>query len=132
MKIIADTNVLLRFVIGDDPAQYKLALKEIDRATAVVVTNQTLCELACVLKSRYEVTRTNIAATINLLRETEKIVVDTSAVDAGLSALQAGADFADGVTANEGLWMGGEIFVSFDKKAVATLVKTGHRSRLLA
>ncbi len=32
-------------------------------------------------------------------------------------AVDAGGDFADGVIAYEGRWLGGETFVSFDRKA---------------
>jgi predicted nucleic-acid-binding protein len=35
--------------------------------------------------------------------------------------LKAGGDFADGAIAWEGRWLGGETFVSFDKKAVAKI-----------
>jgi len=31
MRMIADTNVLLRFVLGDDPEQYKLALDAMEK-----------------------------------------------------------------------------------------------------
>jgi predicted nucleic-acid-binding protein len=51
MKMIADTNVLLRFVLDDDPEQYQLALDAIEQAEAVVVTNHALCEMAWVLRS---------------------------------------------------------------------------------
>ncbi len=40
-------------------------------------------------------------------------------------------DFADGVIAYEGSWLGGETFVSFDKKAVSLLVAQGQSARLL-
>jgi transposase len=53
------------------------------------------------------------------------------AVEAGLSVLEAGGDFADGVIAYEGSWLGGETFVSFDKKAVVLLIKQGQSARLL-
>lgn len=132
MKIVADTNVLLRFVLGDDPRQYKTAVKEMERATAVAVSNQVLCEMTWVLRSRYSVSRENILATIALLRETVNVIVDSAAVDAGLAALRAGADFADGIIAYEGAWLGGETFVSFDRKAVAALEKQGQRTKLLA
>lgn len=132
MKIVADTNVLLRFVLGDDPRQYKTAAKEMERATAVAVSNQVLCEMTWVLRSRYSVSRENILATIALLRETVNVIVDSAAVDAGLAALRAGADFADGIIAYEGAWLGGETFVSFDRKAVAALEKQGQRTKLLA
>lgn len=131
MRMIADTNVLLRFVLDDDPEQYQLALDGMEKAEAVVVTNHALCEMAWVLRSRYGVTRSAIAATIRGLIETRNIVLDSNAVNAGLTTLEAGADFADGVIAHEGAWLGGETFVSFDKKAVDVLIKLGIKSRLL-
>ena len=49
------------------------------------------------------------------------------AIEAGLAMLDAGGDFADGVIAYEGRWLGAETFVSFDKKAVEMLVKQAWR-----
>jgi predicted nucleic-acid-binding protein len=46
--------------------------------------------------------------------------------------LEAGGDFADGVIAFEGRWLGGETFVSFDKQAVKLLKSAGEAARLLA
>ena len=45
--------------------------------------------------------------------------------------LELGADFADGVIAYEGRWLGGETFVSFDKRAVAVVAKQGMKTQLL-
>ena len=53
------------------------------------------------------------------------------ATEAGLSLLEAGGDFADGVIAYEGAWLGAETFVSFDKKAVCLLNRQGRRATLL-
>jgi len=131
MKIIADTNVLLRFVVDDDPVQYKLALEIMERAEAVVVTNVALCETARFLRSRYGVSRENIVAAIARIRETKNIVLNSAAVDAGLSMLRTGADFADGVIAHEGRWLGGETFVSFNKKAVTAIAKLGQKTKFL-
>jgi predicted nucleic-acid-binding protein len=131
MKIVADTNVLLRFVLGDDPGQYQLALHAMEKSEAVAITNQVLCEMAWVLRSRYGVSRAAIAATIHGLLETRNIVLDSAAVHAGLATLEGGADFADGVIDYEGRWLGGETFVSFDKKAVTALEKQGQRVKLL-
>ncbi len=132
MKIIADTNVLLRFVLSDDPKQYKLAFDAMEQAEAVVVTNHALCEMAWVLRRRYGVSRAAIAATIRGLRKTRNVLLDAAAVDAGLTLLETGADFADGVIAHEGRWLGGETFVSFDKKAVDALARQGQKVKLLA
>jgi predicted nucleic-acid-binding protein len=131
VKIVADTNLLLRFVLGDDPVQYKLALEIMERAEAVAITNVALCELVWVLRSSYGVSRENIAATIAGLRETRNMVFDSAALDAGLAMLNAGADFADGVIAYEGRWLGGDTFVSFDKKAVAAIEAQGKRAKLM-
>jgi predicted nucleic-acid-binding protein len=57
--------------------------------------------------------------------------MDRKAIENGLSFLDAGGDFADGGIAYEGLWLGGEVFVSFDKKAVARLDQQGCKTRLL-
>ena len=59
------------------------------------------------------------------------MVVNRPAVEAGLAVLSAGGDFADGVIAFEGQWLGGETFVSFDRKAVKVLESQGSAVRLL-
>lgn len=131
MKMIADTNVLLRLVVEDDAKQSRAVIRAIEQAAEVVISRHALCELAWVLKSRYGVTRENLAATIRMLCEMEKTVLDLPAVEAGLAVLDAGGDFADGVIAYEGQWLGGEVFVSFDKKATALLSKQGCKVQLL-
>ena len=131
MRIIADTNLLLRFFVADDPAQYQLALEVMEEAESVVVPNVALCEFAWVLRSSYGTSREKIAAAIVQLGQTANVVMDSAAVDAGLQVLAAGADFADGVIAYEGRWLGGETFVSFDKKAVSAVKKQGPAARLL-
>jgi len=132
MKIVADTNLLLRFILDDDPLLHKLAVDIMERAESVVVTNAVLCELVWELRRNFGVSRQNLAATIVRLRETRNMVFDSAALDAGLSMLEAGADFADGIIAYEGRWLGGDTFVSFDKKAVAAIAQQGQKATLLA
>ncbi len=45
--------------------------------------------------------------------------------------LVAGGDFADGIIAFEGRRLGGDIFVTFDKKAARLIAETGGRVELL-
>jgi predicted nucleic-acid-binding protein len=52
-------------------------------------------------------------------------------VETGLAVLDDGGDFTDGIMAHEGQWLGGEAFVSFDKKAVSVLSKQGIDAHLL-
>jgi predicted nucleic-acid-binding protein len=131
MKIIADTNVLLRAVVADDEAQSSLAIEALESAEMVAVTMQSLCELAWVLDRRYGVSRADVGGAIRRLMETRNLVVNRPATEAGLSVLEAGGDFADGVIAYEGAWLGAETFVSFDKKAVSLLNRRGRRARVL-
>lgn len=131
MKIIADTNVLLRAIVGDDARQCEAAIEAMSKAEIVAVSVHALCELVWVLRRRYGVSRVDIAAAIGLLLDTRNVVVNRPAVEAGLSLLLAGGDFADGVIAFEGRWLGGDTFVSFDQKAVALLTANGHAARLL-
>ena len=73
-----------------------------------------------------------IADALNRLMNCYNVVMNRPAVEAGLSVLDAGGDFADGVIAYEGSWAGAEEFISFDKKAVAILKSQGKSARLLS
>jgi predicted nucleic-acid-binding protein len=131
MKIAVDTNVLLRAIVADDMDQAEKAVELFNTADMVVVSLQTLCEMVWVLRSAYEVSRDDIAFAIHTLLDTQNVVVNRPAAEAGLAMLEAGGDFADGVIAWDGRFLGGEKFVSFDKKAVSLLAKQGHAARLL-
>ncbi len=74
MKIAADTNVLLRVFVDDDPAQSRLATETLDEAELVAIGLQTLCELVWVLYRSYGTSRGDIAEAIQRLLETDKIV----------------------------------------------------------
>ncbi|MCL2345364.1 MAG: type II toxin-antitoxin system VapC family toxin [Desulfobulbus sp.] len=131
MKITADTNVLLRTLVDDDEAQTARAVALLETAKQVAVSLQTLCELVWVLRGCYGVGRTDLAAAVRSLLNTRNVVVNRPATEAGLALLEAGGDFADGVIAYDGTWLGAEIFVSFDKKAVSLLTRQGQAARLL-
>ncbi|MFT0849216.1 type II toxin-antitoxin system VapC family toxin [Achromobacter sp. F4_2707] len=131
MKVTADTNVLLRTLVADDEAQTAKAVELLGSADMVAVSLQTLCECVGVLRSRYGVKRADIAAAIRALLNTNNIVVNRPAAEAGLALLEAGGDFADGIIAFEGAWFGAEVFVSFDKQAVSLLTQQGQSARLL-
>lgn len=131
MKIAADTNVLLRLFVGDDPEQSRIAVETLEGADSVAISLQSLCELAWVLGRQYGAARADIATAIRQLLDTDHVTVDRPGVEAGLAVLEAGGDFADGVIAHDGRWLGGETFVSFDQKAVRLLSAGGHSARLL-
>jgi predicted nucleic-acid-binding protein len=131
MKLIADTNVLLRALVADDAEQSALALEAMASAQTVAVSVHALCELVWVLLGRYNTPRDDVIAAIRQLLNTEKILLNRPAVEAGLALMAAGGDFADAVIAHEGRWLGGETFVSFDRKAVKLLTNAGMSARSL-
>ena len=83
------------------------------------------------LRKVYSVNVEDIAAAIRALLGAANVQVNRPAVDAGLAMLEANGDFADGVIAYEGTWLGAETFVSFDKQAVTLLSKFGQPAQLL-
>lgn len=132
MKIIADTNVLLRAVLGDDPKRSRIARHALSSADEVVLSRHALCEMVWVLSRSYKLPDNEIARTIRGLLNAENVITDSAAIEAGLEIMEAGGDFADGVIAYEGSWLGGEIFVSFDKRAVSAIAKQGRQTKLLS
>ena len=74
---------------------------------------------------------TEISGALRALIEAGTVRLDRSAAEAGLALLEAGGDFADGVIAHEGQWLGGDVFVSFDRQAVALLKAQGIAADLL-
>ncbi|WP_035347995.1 type II toxin-antitoxin system VapC family toxin [Edaphobacter aggregans] len=131
MKIIADTNVLVRAVVRDDVKQARAASRILKEAELIAVTLPCLCEFVWVLQRVYDFARQEIGEALEALVDAGNVVVNRPAVEAGLEVFYAGGDFADGLIAYEGSWLGGETFVSFDRKAVSLLVKRGQDARLL-
>src|SRR5580692_3663955 len=123
MKITVDTNVLIRAVVRDDERQAVAADKILKSAEIIAVTLPCLCEFVWVLRRLYEFDRTDIAAAIRALADTANVALNRPAVEAGLAVLNAGGDFADGLIAYEGNWLGAKMFVSFDKKAITLLAR---------
>jgi predicted nucleic-acid-binding protein len=132
MKITADTNVLVRALAGDDERQSKIAQTELKKAELVALALPALCELVWVLSQGYKIPSSEIAEAIRRLMNAANVVVNRSAAEAGLVLLDAGGDFADGVIAYEGNWLGADSFVSFDRKAVKQMEARGKSARLLA
>jgi predicted nucleic-acid-binding protein len=100
-------------------------------AALIAVALPCLCEWVWVLLRVYGFQAAEAAAAVRALLTTANVEMNRPAAEAGLAVLEAGGDFADGVIAYEGHWLGGETFVSFDKKAVKLLAAQGQSARLL-
>lgn len=131
MKLTADTNVLIRAAVQDDVQQARRAAKVLAEADLVAVPVPVLCEFAWVLRRGYKKSASDVSDAIRRLMKSANVAMNRPAVEAGLSALDAGGDFADGVIAYEGEWLGADEFVSFDSKAVSLMQAQSIRARLL-
>jgi len=129
MKITADTNVLIRAAVQDDPHQARQAAKVLREAQIVAVPVPVLCEFVWVLRRGYRKSVSEVSDAIQRLIRSANVIVNRPAIEAGLAVLDVGGDFADGAIAYEGEWLGGEVFVSFDSKAVSILQSNGVRAR---
>lgn len=131
MKVIADTNILIRAVVRDDKKQAQAATKLLREADIIAVSLPCLCEFVWVLRRLYGFSQKDIGAALAALLDVSNVAVNRAAVEAGLAIHDAGGDFADGLIAFEGRWLGGETFVSFDKTAVSLVAAQGTQARLL-
>jgi predicted nucleic-acid-binding protein len=116
MKAI-DTNIVLRLIIDDDPAQAALAARTVRDAVFIPIT--VLLEVAWVLGSVYEQDRTHCAeALLRLLDVPTVMVEDEATVRWALERYRDhGADIADMlhlVAARSAA-----AFVTFDRKLTA-------------
>jgi predicted nucleic-acid-binding protein len=131
VRIAADTNVLVRAIVIDDTKQARAAQSMLKDAEVVAITPSALREFVWVLSSIYRIPKAEIARAVRQLIDGANVSTNRAAVEAGVAALVAGGDFADGVIAFEGASLGGDTFASFDKEAVALLKKQGQAALLL-
>jgi predicted nucleic-acid-binding protein len=115
-----DTNVLVRYITRDDPAQERAASRFLEsarkRAEPIFVNVIVLCELVWVLGRTYEYSRTEVAAVIGQLLTTEQIVVEeTDLAWLALSDFKASrGDFADCLIGRKNERLGCDATVTFD------------------
>jgi predicted nucleic-acid-binding protein len=131
MKITADTNVLVRAVTEDHEQQSRAAQAALRKAEMVAIPIAALCELVWVLSQGYKIPTSDIAEAVRRLINAANVAVNRPAAESGLALLDIGGDFADGVIAYEGNWLGADTFASFDKKAIKLLEAQGQSTRLL-
>ena len=119
-----DTNVLARFLVRDDIAQYervrKLIKGEVDRGKQVFVSLMVLLELEWVLRSRYGLSKAEILeAMSHLLDAAEICFEDESTLEEALFLWEdSSADFADCMIGAKHRRQGCSATASFDTRAI--------------
>ncbi|MBP0614070.1 PIN domain-containing protein [Jiella mangrovi] len=128
---ICDTNVLVRAIIEKTGNQSKTAKTWLSGQPRIVIPILVFCEFVWVADRTYRTPTVAIAASIRALTADPKVFYDKDAVRAGLSYMDVGGDFADGVIVHEGITLGGEKYATFDRKAARIAKAAGFESILL-
>jgi len=120
--IALDTNVLVRFLVQDDPLQAQLATKLIDQLTDDArgfVSREVLIELVWVLERSYRLSRAEIAVALDgLLSATELDIEGSDEVAPAIELYRIdGFGFADLMIAAAARRVGAAELVTFDQKA---------------
>jgi predicted nucleic-acid-binding protein len=111
-----DTNVLLRYVLRDDPAQARRAARELERDERFLIGSVVLCEVVWVLETGYGFSRAEIALTLEKILSTAQFEIEDK--DLARAALDdfrgSAADFADGLIGRRHRAAGAAETVTFD------------------
>lgn len=119
-----DTNILVRYLIQDDPIQSTKATEIIERRLSVVnpgfVSVVVMAEIVWVLDRAYGLTDAEIAAAIERMLQAEVLVVENEQeVFVAMVTLKQGkGTFADALIAELGARAGCSNTLTFDKKAL--------------
>ena len=122
MKAI-DTNVLVRFLVNDEPRQSKLARDLFRKAEAsrdrLYVSNVVLLETLWVLESAYDVDRDSLLETLHELLLMPVLALESrELVQAVMASAQAGkAELSDLLIGHAAQLAGCETTLTFDKVA---------------
>lgn len=118
-----DTNVLIRLLAGDDPAQ-AAAARSLFESGQIWIGKTVLLETAWVLRSLYRFNESSIHSALTKLSGLRAVSVeDTEAVARALALMAEGIDFADALHLTSR--PEGAAFVSFDKAFVKRATRAG-------
>jgi predicted nucleic acid-binding protein len=92
-----DTNVLIRHLTGEPPAQARRASRYLEQADELLLPDLILAEVAYVLESFYEVARAEVASTLRAILAFPAIrVIDVELLQRALEVYEVQRlDFAD-------------------------------------
>jgi predicted nucleic-acid-binding protein len=118
--IAADTNLLLRALVGDDKRQSEAARRWMTahEAEGILIDHVVLVELVWVLRSRYRQARAEIVRVLELVLETGGVTVpESDLVSVAVEAYARGhGDFADHLLRARATALGATAVATFDEE----------------
>jgi predicted nucleic-acid-binding protein len=118
-----DTNVLVRFLIGDDPAQAQRARAVVGQEP-IFVPRSVILEAEWVLRGVYDLPKSRVIAALRAFAGLPSVAIeDSSLVAKALDWAEAGMDFADALHLASAATC--DAFLTFDKQLVRSGTKLG-------
>lgn len=96
-----------------------------ERASLIAVPVPVFCELVWTMRRLYKREPDEIADAIEAILQVGTVTTDRPAVEAGLSLMRAGGDFADGAIAWLGTALGGDVLATFNRDGIRLLESCG-------
>lgn len=117
MTAFVDTNVLIRHLTGEPPAQARRATRYLEQADELLLPDLILAEVAYVLESFYEVERAEAASTLRAILAFPAIrVLDVELLQRAVEVYEVHRlDFADAYLVASAERTGIGVIVSFDR-----------------
>lgn len=117
MTVFVDTNILVRHLTGDPPAQARRATSFLAEADELLLTDLVAAEVVYVLESFYEVERPRVAALVRAIIGFPSIVVlDAPLLLRALEVYEVDRlDFADAYLVASAETSGVGVVASFDR-----------------
>ncbi len=118
-----DTNIIVRYIMQDDPVQSAKAIRIIERSfteqNPAFISLASILETAWVLESSYRLSHQQVAQAIERMLQIESLNIQNEhEVSAAARALKTGqGSFADALIGALGIWAGCDFTLTFDKKA---------------
>ncbi len=114
-----DTNVLVRYIMQDDPRQSPKANRVVDSLTTEApgyVSVVSIVELGWVLETAYALSRADVASAFEALLRTKELVIDRAEQVSRALKIYAStsADFADCLIERSAAAVGCSATVTFD------------------
>jgi predicted nucleic-acid-binding protein len=122
--IAIDTNILVRYLVQDDPEQAKMASELLEKYSgypqSIFVNNVIICELTWVLERGYKYSKNQVASTIRSILSTEEFSFEYhNVLWLALEEYELkNIDFSDSLIAQLNKYYGYDKTFTFDKTAV--------------
>ncbi|TXH70730.1 MAG: PIN domain-containing protein [Thiothrix sp.] len=118
-----DTNILVRYITQDEPAQTELVNRfmeeQLTEQEPAVISHIVLCEVAWVLSRAYHYSRQQVGEVIHSILTCREFSVESAdlAILAWQDYLQGHADFSDYLLSRVHQCLGASYTLTFDRKA---------------